>query len=143
MMKRLYMMAALALLCFVTAGCPEKPEEKTIDIKGEWQLSQITTKASIGGQTVNVYIAFLEGGNFELYQQLGEGRYRHYTGSWTLNENTLSGTYSGGAAWATSYTVEIDDAATQLVLTAADGSEVHTYRKQAIPADVTANALEP
>lgn len=143
MMKRFFSIAALMLLCLLATGCPEKPVEDPLDITGEWQLSQISTKASIGGQTVDVYIAFLESGSFELYQLLGTGRYRHYTGSWTLSDKTLSGTYSGGGAWASSYTVEMDASKTTMTLTAADGSETHTYRKQAIPESVTAGALEP
>lgn len=140
-MKRIYAIAAMMLLCLVATGCPDKPIEEVTDIRGEWQLSQITTKASIGGQTVDVYIAFNDGGSFELYQMLGTGRYRKFEGSWTLTDKVLSGSYTGGTPWGSSYDVEIDENRTQLVLATQDGSEIHTYRKASIPYDVKNNAL--
>ena len=140
-MKRLYMIAALALLCLVTAGCPSKPIEEILDVTGEWQLSQITTKATIGGQTVDVYIGFKEEGSFEMYQMLGTGRYRKFEGTWSLVDKVLSGSYTGGGTWASSYNVEMDESRTTLTLTSTDGSETDVYRKQAIPADVKDNAL--
>ena len=149
MMKRFFSLAALLLLCFVTAGCPDKPDDPddpqvTLDITGEWQITQLTTKSvQVGDQTVDIYVAFTSAGNFDLYQMIGTGRYRHYAGSWSLSGNTLTGRYTDGSDWATSYTVTQDAGKTQLVLTAADGSETQTYRKQSIPQDVTANALEP
>ena len=140
-MKRLYMIAALALLCLVTTACPDDPKDDPINIVGEWQLSQITTKATIGGQTVDVYIAFQEGGSFEMYQMLGTGRYRKFEGTWTLLEKVLSGSYTGGATWASSYNVEMDEGHTTLTLTSLDGDETDIYRKQAIPEDVKNSAL--
>ena len=140
-MKRLYMIAALALLCLVTTACPDDPKDDPINIIGEWQLSQISTKATIGGQTVDVYIAFKEGGSFEMYQMLGTGRYRKFEGSWTLTDKVLSGSYSGGSRWASDYNVEMDAGRTMLTLITLDGSETDTYRKQAIPEDVKNNAL--
>lgn len=140
-MKRVFMIAALMLLCLVTAGCPEKPEEEVINVVGEWHLSQITTKAAIGGQTVDIYVAFNEDHSFELYQMLGTGRYRMFTGTWSLLEKVLSGSYTGGAKWASDYNVEMNEGHTSLTLTTLDGSETSTYQKQAIPADVKENAL--
>ena len=141
MMRRIYMFAAVALLCLVTAACPDKPVEEVTDIRGEWQLSQISTKASIGNETVDVYINFKDGGSFELYQMLGTGRYRKFNGSWTLNNKVLSGTYEGGSPWGSTYTVEVNDGNTQMTLTSEDGTETHSYRKQSIPASVKDNAL--
>ena len=140
-MKRLYMIAALLLLCFVTAGCPDKPEEEVINVVGEWHLSQITTKATIGGQTVDIYVAFNEDKSFELYQMLGTGRYRMFTGTWSLLEKVLSGSYTGGAQWASDYNVVMNEDKTTMTLTTLDGSETSTYQKQAIPADIKDNAL--
>lgn len=140
-MKRFISIAALMLLCLITTGCPDKPVEDVLDIKGEWQLSQISTKASIGGQTVDVYVAFNDGGTFELYQMLGTGRYRKYAGTWSLLDKVLSGSYEGGAQWASSYNVEMDENRTQLILTTTDGSEVQTYRKASIPQDVRNDSL--
>lgn len=140
-MKRFFSIAALMLLCLVTTGCPEKPVEQPLNVVGEWHLSQISTKASIGGQTVDVYVAFNEGGSFEMYQMLGTGRYRKFTGKWSLLETVLSGSYDGGGKWASDYNVTMDEGRTTLTLTTLDGSETDTYRKQAIPEDVKNNAF--
>lgn len=140
-MKRFISIAALMLLCLITTGCPDKPVEEPFSVTGEWQLSQISTKASIGGQTVDVYVAFNEDGSFELYQMIGTGRYRKFTGTWSLLEKVLSGSYTGGGKWASDYNVELDEARTTMTLTTLDGSETTVYRKQAIPADVKENAL--
>ena len=72
MMKRFFSMAALLLLCFVTTGCPDKPDDPDdpkapLDITGEWQITQLTTKSvQVGDQTVDIYVAFTSAGNFDL-----------------------------------------------------------------------------
>ena len=82
----------------MATGC--KKDEKTVDYKGllpgEWHCTAVEFGA-------DVYASFEEDGDFDLYQMLGEGRYRHYTGSWSIKGDILSGTYSDGAVWGSSY----------------------------------------
>ena len=145
-MKRFLTLASLMMLAlsFLSASCEPDPKDTPLVLEGQWQITQLTTKAvTIGDQQVDVYIAFSGDGSFDLYQMLGTGRYRKFTGSWTLTDNhLLSGSYSGGKEWASTYEVTMDDAQTQMTLTStATPQEVSTYRKQPIPQDVIDNAL--
>lgn len=144
-MKRFHAIAAILLLAlpFLSANCHHEPGEDPLVIDGQWQISHFSTKSvSIGGQTVDIYIDFQTGGNFEMYQMLGTGRYRKFTGTWKLTDKLLTGSYTGGQAWASSYEVIMDDSRTQLTLTSTSTpQEISTYRKQTIPQDVINNAL--
>lgn len=144
-MKRFYAIAAILLLAlpFLSANCHHEPEEEPLVIDGQWQISQFSTKSvNIGGQPVDVYIDFKSGGSFEMYQMLGTGRYRKYTGSWKLTDRMLSGSYTGGQPWASSYEVSMDEGRTQLTLTSTSTpQEVTVYRKQSIPQEIINNAL--
>lgn len=111
---------------------------------GEWQLSKITTKATLGDETVNVYIDFNDDKTFSLYQMLGTGRYRLHTGNWTLTGKSLSGSYSGGTAWSSTYEVTQDNDNT-LTLTSvsanASVTEVDTYTRTTIPESVKSSVI--
>mgnify|MGYP002622885875 CR=1 FL=1 len=140
MMKRMLLMAA-GLLVMLTACDKEKPENggtttaDTSKIVGEWSLTGISTKAAtLGGQTISVYVSFSSDNKFQLYQQIGQGWYTYYSGSWTLKDGTLSGTYDSGAAWGSTYTVALDG--DTMSLTSAGGSETDTYTRTSIPAEV-------
>ena len=131
--------AALALAVLgACLSCGKK--EKALDITGEWNLVALETRAaSIGDQTVDVYISFASSGTFEMYQMLGTGRYRKYSGTWTLTGSTLTGKYSDGTQWGSSYEVgrRSED---MLTLSSASG-EIGTYKKSTIPASVRGDAL--
>ncbi len=134
------MILSAALLCAVSCKEP-LPDEPAISesIIGEWQLSGVSTKAvTFAGQTVDVYLAFETGGGFTLYQMLGQGRYHSYTGKWAVAGNTLTGTYSSGSSWGSSYTVDITDKT--LTLTSDTGGEVDTYVKVSIPDSIKKEA---
>jgi hypothetical protein len=92
MKKFLFVLASLALL----AGCHRTdPEDLTpaVDVTGSWELSSVTTRVSVGGEQVSVYLVFSTAGSFDIYQKIGAGRYTHFTGNYTLNkdEKLLSG----------------------------------------------------
>lgn len=142
--------AALALVCACVAcgkdddggggnggGNGDGGGKKASDVTGEWCLSAYSTKAvTIGSESVDVYISFTSSA-FELYQKVGEGRYRKYSGTYTLSSGTLSGQYSDGKAWGTSY--EVTRKGDSMTLTA--GVEVSTYTKKAIPSEVKNSAI--
>ena len=130
MKKMLYVLLAL----FALAGCKEK-EKKVLDITGDWQLKTVTVKATYGHETVDVYLRFAADQSFELYQMLGTGRYRVYTGKWTLTENVLTGSYSDGKKWGASYEVEVDGD-TMTLTSVSEKPETDTYRRTTIPQDV-------
>ena len=88
-----------------------------------------------------IYVEFVQDGSFALYQQVGEGRYRKFTGLWQCEENILSGTYADGSPWGSTYQMEFNDGI--LTLTALNGSnEVMTYIKKDIPGEVLEDCIE-
>ena len=133
-MKRLLYM--LAAIMFIATGCNK--EENKIDYKtailGEWLYAA-------DDMGVSIYVEFEAEGAFSLYQQLGEGRYRKYTGNWSCEGNILSGAYADGTPWGSSYQMGIN--AGTMTLTALNGSnEVMTYVKQSIPDEVLEDCIE-
>ena len=139
MMKRI-LLAALFLA--VLAGCGKKePEDLTpaVDVTGSWELSSVTTRATVGSEQVSVYLVFDASGTFEIYQKIGAGRYTRFNGKYSLNkeEKLLSGTYADGTAWGP-YEASLDG--TTLTLAKPGGKEVDTYKKvDSIPESVTGN----
>jgi hypothetical protein len=99
-------MSALML----TACGGNKEESKGVNVVGQWELMDIqaTKAAQIGSETIEVYIDFKDDKTFSMWQKLGEGRHRKYTGTWELTENVLTGKYSDGKSWGTSYNISLD-----------------------------------
>lgn len=92
------------------SGCGNSgKEEQPLDISGQWELMDImaTKAAQIGGQQVEVFIEFDSDNTFRMWQKLGEGRHRKYSGTWTLTEDILTGKYSDGKNWGSSYQVSV------------------------------------
>ena len=135
-MKRLlYILAALMLI--TATGC--KKDDKQKDLKaitvGEWHCVP-------EGIDADIYVTFAAEGGFDLYQQIGEGRHRHYTGTWTLEGNILSGIYADETAWGSSYKVEFSDDNT-MILTAQNGSEeITTYVRESVPTEVKEGCID-
>ena len=141
MKKIIVLFAMLALFC-VVSSCKKEPkaEAKPLNI-GEWQLSSITAKnVAFAGQTIDVDVAFAEDGGFELYQMIGQGRYRKFTGTWTLNDDTLSGSYASGKPWGSSYTLSGDTDKITLISTVSGEADV--YVRGTIPDSVKNDAYE-
>lgn len=131
----LYAAAVFAIVCAVSCRKEEKKINNADTIIGEWHCTP-------EGLEADIYVAFDADGEFELYQKVGEGRHRHYWGTYGIEGNTLSGTYSDGDPWGSSYSMEfVSDG--EMKLTALNGSdEVTTYLREDIPAEVKENALE-
>jgi hypothetical protein len=137
MMKFKNIVLAFAVMA-AAVSCGKKAE-KPMDITGEWNLTRVETKATtIGDQSVDVYVSFATDKSFVIYQMLGTGRYRKFSGTWTLTDKTLSGKYSDGSQWGSTYEVEI--AEDVMTLSSASGEE-STYKKSTIPASVKSEAI--
>lgn len=134
-MKR-YVLLFVALAALMV-GCSNENEgvKRSIDIVGGWHCTPEEFDADI-------YVDFIEDGSFDLYQRVGQGRSRHYAGTWTVERNILSGSYADGTPWGSSYSVaKLDDSS--ISLTAQNGSmEVMVYRKEAIPDNVKQESVD-
>lgn len=115
-----------ALIC---AGCTGGKEEAKIDITGTWELIniEVTKSAQLGEETVSVEITFNSDQTFSIRQTLGEGREETFDGTWQLAESTLTGKYSNGKSWGSSYQVSVDNSTLKMI--PESGSEIYSYRK--------------
>ena len=129
---KLHAPALAALLCASVVSTLSCTKEANLgeSLPGGWHYSDAAS---------DVYIAFSADGHYELFQKIGEGRYREYMGEWTLKKGVMSGNYGEGIAWGSSYRVEIDG--DTLVLAATNGpGEKTVYRRESVPASVRESA---
>ena len=138
MKKYIFHLLAATLLIFF-AGC-SKDDNPTVapEIAGEWHL------ATWNGETptdFDVYMELLSNGSFNIFQKVETSLYVHYTGTFRVMDNQLSGRYSDGVEWSSSYTYAISGGT--LTLTSPN-SEVSIYKKTTIPQEVRgAAAAQP
>ena len=139
MRARIYFIA-FALVALAMSGCKKEPQPTPVtDVKamvvGEWHCAP-------EAYDIDVYVSFDALGTFDHYQRIEEGRYRHYNGTWSVEGNLLSGVYSDGEAWGSSYNVSFEG--DTIVLTATNASaETMTYTKESIPDEVKSSAIAP
>ena len=136
MMKSRVLILVAALLSALVSFSSCKKEEKTLDVKGEWELTEVkmaTKSALVGAETVTVYLNLAEDGSFAMYQMVGDGRFVAFSGSWKLAGSTLSGTYADGTSWASAYVVSVEKST--LTMTTEDGLDVFVYKACTIPYD--------
>lgn len=130
-MKRILLIfAVLALVA--SCGKNEEGKKPEIDLEeqliGQWHSTSISVEGDI-------YIEFYQEKSFELYQQIGEGAYRLYRGTWNLEGDLLTGKYNDGEDWAAAYKVAIEGDV--LTMTSQnDAAETSTYKKSDIPSEV-------
>lgn len=131
-MKRIVFALIAAVL--LASGCGDG-KKGPADIVGDWELTgaELTTKSiQIGTEKIEVFISFMSGNRFEMYQKLGAGRFYKYSGTYSLAGNLLSGKYDDGKSWGNTYEVSVSG--TTLTMTATQGSsDVYTYTKCTIP----------
>ena len=119
-------------------SCGEKDNGPAVSEKivAEWHLLGVSGMTSVP----QVYVNFSQDLSFELYQKIGEGRYRKYDGTYSVTGALVSGKYSDGEKWGSDYQASFDGE--KLLLTAQNGSEeVCTYEKKALSETDKANAI--
>ena len=141
MIKKLAVTVAVAVAAALAVACSSK-EAKAAGVEGEWELvgGECATKSAVvGSETVSVYINFDAKGTFAMYQKLGEGRFRNFSGTWSCSNGILNGTYSDGNKRGCPYHVSRDGDALVLV-SCPDGKDTYTYRKCTIPDEIKKNS---
>lgn len=130
-MKNIFKIILTVAVAIMAAACGNKdngPEVST-EIIGEWHLKEMS--GTVASSLPQVYVNFKQDKNFELYQKVGEGRFRKYTGTYAVDGSVLTGKYSDGADWGSAYAVAFESE--ELVLTAQNGSEeVCRYEKKSL-----------
>ena len=128
MKKLLYILAATLLM--VACG-KETPAEK--GIHGQWKSTSLSAEGEI-------YLSLTEDNNFELYQQIGEGRHRLYRGVYNFENDILSGKYNDGEDWAYSYQVVLSDD-TMTLTTLDESAQTSVFQRTTIPAEVQEGSI--
>ena len=139
MKKNINLIMAVLCAALLFVGCGKEKDTPKVNnatkIVGEWHCAP-------DGYDVDVYVAFDADGSFEEYQRLGEGRYRHYAGTWSVDKSVLSGVYADGTEWGSTYTLSFEGET--MTLTANNESaEAIVYTKTTIPAEVKDEAIDP
>lgn len=134
MKKILYILSAA--LCLLTA-C-EKELTTAEKLVGDWHCTAVSADAEI-------YLTLGKDNTFVLYQQIGQGAFRAYNGTYaiggaeTQEDGTtaypLSGTYNDGTAWGAEYRLVLTGNDT-MTLTALGTTETYTKLSGGIPGEV-------
>lgn len=142
-MKRITnIVLTLAAAVCLAVSCEKEDMGPSLDpaIVGEWHLAEtLVDGTELDRKLVDVYIVLNSDCTFELYQRSGsqDERYDLYTGTCSSNDGTLSGTYSNGTPWGSSYKYKV--VGSSLTLTSTDMLEEQVYDKESIPEDIKVN----
>lgn len=137
-MKAIYKLLLALSVAFASISCGEVSNGPVVSDKivGEWHLVSVSGLNSVP----QVYVEFAQDLSFDLYQKVGEGRYRKYEGTYAVAGAIVSGKYSDGEKWGSDYEASFDGE--KLVLTAQNGSaEVSIYEKKALSESDKADAV--
>ena len=137
-MKKIIRIMILAAALCAAVSCKKAPETSTA-IVAEWHLIEMTgVEASALPQ---VYIDFKADYSFELYQKVGQGRFRKYDGTYAVAEKVVTGKYDDGEDWGSGYEASFEADGEILVMTADNGSgEICKYEKASLDQSEKDNA---
>lgn len=131
-MRYLKFLSLVALSLVLLTGC-KKGKKDSNPVVGEWHLVSWNEEAP----TFDVYVSFASDGSFEIYQQVWSFDYELFTGTYTVDGDTLKGSYADGSKWATDYKFAKSDK----TLTLKDSSNVNSvYEKCTIPEEIVNEA---
>lgn len=102
---------------------------------GDWKLTHWANKEE---SALQVYLSLNEDGSFDLYQRIYSVVWLHYEGTFTLENNTLSGVYSDGKPWKKSYSVSYaEETPTRIrLIDQSDSADISIYTEGAIPSEI-------
>ena len=121
------MLAVAAVLAFVS--CVKSEDAVVKELAGDWYYETVEADTP-----VQVYVSFAKDMTFELYQKVGDGAFRKYTGTYTFDGTLLDGVYSDKAPWKEAKTVTIDG--DSLTAVGVKTGETITYVRKLVPATV-------
>lgn len=141
-MKRI-LYIAIALIAFVS--CDRTPDDPVKDPEtplGELALGQWHHSES--AIATDIYLSLTDDHVFELYQKVGDGKYRLYRGNWTIDEElrVIGGKYNDDEPWSTDYNIGMSEDGNSMTLTpCSSDSESYTYVREDIPEEVLQNHI--
>lgn len=136
-MKRLLYLslAVCGALFFAACSGSKNDEPRPVGpIAGEWHLASWNAETP---EEFDAYVAFNPDATFDLYQRIEQVRYQHFTGTYLLRGNVLTGQYSDDTAWGSTYEVSFgDDGDLMTLVSEPEIGEVHVYVRESIPASI-------
>ena len=119
--------AAAAILAL--ASCVKSEEALVKNLAGDWYYETVESDVP-----VQVYVSFANDMTFQLFQKVGDGAFRRYTGTSTFDGTVLDGVYSDKSTWKEAKNVTFDGD----ILTAVGvkTGETITYVRKLVPATV-------
>lgn len=119
--------AAASILAL--ASCVKSEEALVKKLAGDWYYETVESDVP-----VQVYVSFANDMTFQLFQKVGDGAFRRYTGTYTFDGTVLDGVYSDKSTWKEAKNVTIDGD----ILTAVGvkTGETITYVRKLVPATV-------
>lgn len=136
-MKSLKIFSLAMLLVLAVVGCKPHSNQGGGELTGEWTLvSWNGTEPEF-----KVYIDFNENGTFEMFQQVWSFDYEYFEGTYTINGDIVTGSYSDGTNWACGYKFESLDGQLKMA-SQEDQSVVSIYDSCTIPAEIKTEATE-
>jgi hypothetical protein len=121
------MLAVAAVLAF--ASCVKSEDAVVKELAGDWYYETVEADTP-----VQVYVSFAKDMTFELYQKVGDGAFRKFSGTYTFDGTLLDGVYSDKAPWKEAKTVTIDG--DSLTAVGVKTGETITYVRKLVPATV-------
>lgn len=132
-MKKLYNIAIVLAALSAALSCHKEttPDSVASDLVGEWHLTETETEGIVIDPLTDVYLTICVDCTFEIYQKSGDqSRYTKFTGTCKSVKDILSGTYSSGTEWGTSYIFDVSG--DTLTLITEDGMEIQTWTKESL-----------
>lgn len=130
-MKTGVKIAALLLVTLAMASCGDsdggngKKEMKT----SSWMLTSWNNSTELAGK---VYLQLNDDNSFELYQSVDTPGFETFTGTYRISDDVLSGKYSTGELWESTYLIRIYTER-ELVLESKTDGAISVYRMSGIP----------
>lgn len=106
---------------------------ETRDISGTWHLTEWRgTKPSF-----DIYMSIDDAYGVTLWQRFTSREWERYDSTASFTNNTISGTYSDGTPWSTSYSVTID-VDTMTWIDTSDSTDISVYMRSELPEGISA-----
>lgn len=147
-MKSIKIWSLLAMLFIGMVGCTPVDDDKQpgnngneeiVGLVGEWVLTSWSETEPL----FNVYVNFKDDNSFEMYEQVYSLTYELVTGTYAVSDGRLTGEYSDGSTWKSSYSVTVTEGEQGNMLQLVDESDVTSiYESTTIPEEVKIEASE-
>lgn len=103
------------------------------EIEGTWRLSKWCGTTDFGFE---VYLDIDKDGAIDLWQRMENRTWDYYRSNATLSNGVLSGVYSDGNLWGSSYRFTLNDSNTMTWVDTQDNDDISVYVRAELPDDI-------